>query len=287
MKNKIIYIAGSGHSGSTLLDRVVGSSRNIVALGELEFLPNFVIKRKLPKNIKHVSENCLCTKPLDKCEFWATIIKKVDVNDLYNYRSTLWEKVKLAASVYLPCKPRFPKTQDEKLFNAIHEKSTAEFILDSSKDIRRLMFLDTLPSTEIRVIHLIRDGRGVVNSNIKLGNSGIGTYLRWVTVNILVGHYLRKKKHRYIRISYDQFATDPRKHLSKINKSMGLKVDPDNFIKEVNKQTYHHIDGNPRSREKLEKIHYDQSWKRQMGIFRRTFYNIITYIPNRRWVYHK
>jgi hypothetical protein len=41
MKNKnitVLYIAGDGHSGSTLLDIIIGSSPNIFSAGELTLI---------------------------------------------------------------------------------------------------------------------------------------------------------------------------------------------------------------------------------------------------------
>ena len=41
MKNKnitVTYIVGDGHSGSTLLDIIIGSSPNIFSAGELTFI---------------------------------------------------------------------------------------------------------------------------------------------------------------------------------------------------------------------------------------------------------
>ena len=34
MKPKIIYIAGGGHSGSTLLSMIIGTSKEVFSLGE-------------------------------------------------------------------------------------------------------------------------------------------------------------------------------------------------------------------------------------------------------------
>ena len=43
-KIKIIYIVGVGHSGSTLLDRIIGSANNVFSVGALWDVENFLNK---------------------------------------------------------------------------------------------------------------------------------------------------------------------------------------------------------------------------------------------------
>ena len=63
---KVIYIAGLYHSGSTLLDMVLGNLPNFVGLGEvfLTFKGEF-------------KDRCTCNQPIEKCEFWGDVIKKL------------------------------------------------------------------------------------------------------------------------------------------------------------------------------------------------------------------
>ena len=60
-KIPIIYIVGSGHCGSTLLDIILDSHSKIFGIGELE---NF-----------NKESLCACGKELSKCSFWNDILK--------------------------------------------------------------------------------------------------------------------------------------------------------------------------------------------------------------------
>ncbi|WP_164905182.1 hypothetical protein [Aequorivita ciconiae] len=48
MKNKnitVLYIAGNGHSGSTLLDIIIGSSSDFFSAGELTFITEILYSK--------------------------------------------------------------------------------------------------------------------------------------------------------------------------------------------------------------------------------------------------
>ena len=294
-KINVLYIAGLGHSGSTILDLLIGTSDKCIPLGELEFLPDFVVKRNLPKNIKHVSVNCLCKKPVKQCNFWKPVLKNVDINELYPYQSSLWDKIRLGLSIYLPfLRKKTENYTDELLIYEIMKQakktnSKVRYILDSSKDFRRLVYLHSLNNVNLYVIHLIRDGRGVINSNEKLGRPGLSALIQWLIVNILISRFLKKdvKKENYITLSYDLFAQYPREYVKILNSKFKLDISLRDYVERVNSKEYHHIDGNPASRRKFTNIRYDQSWKSRMPKWKQMILSILVFFPNKRWVYRK
>ena len=66
-KIKVIYISGSGRSGSTLLSLFLGKVLNGFPAGELRQIWH----RGLLKN-----ERCACGKRFRKCDFWNEVIKE-------------------------------------------------------------------------------------------------------------------------------------------------------------------------------------------------------------------
>ena len=74
-KVKIIYIVGLGHSGSTLLDRVISTSPQVFSVGELKFLKNFVEKYE-PRNPEKKSFQDKTGKELKDSYFWNPIVKE-------------------------------------------------------------------------------------------------------------------------------------------------------------------------------------------------------------------
>jgi len=69
-KRTLLYICGSGHSGSTLLDRMLGNHSDIAALGEAHRL--FLNANKLSK-----PHYCACGKHVLECSFWKKVSKGV------------------------------------------------------------------------------------------------------------------------------------------------------------------------------------------------------------------
>src|ERR1700743_2959648 len=63
----VIYIAGSGRSGSTLLERVLGEMPGAVNVGELID----VFRRTAP-----LGERCGCGLPFTDCPFWSGVGKR-------------------------------------------------------------------------------------------------------------------------------------------------------------------------------------------------------------------
>ena len=60
----IVYIAGSGRSGSTLLERVIGAIPGQVNVGELI---------DLPRRVAVDDEICGCGEPFSRCPFWTAV----------------------------------------------------------------------------------------------------------------------------------------------------------------------------------------------------------------------
>ena len=62
----LVYIAGSGHSGSTLLDMMLGGHQQISSLGEVH---------RLYVNAQNTSgiHRCTCSKTVYECSFWSRV----------------------------------------------------------------------------------------------------------------------------------------------------------------------------------------------------------------------
>jgi len=63
----VVYITGSGRSGSTLLERALGSAPGLVNVGEL-----FDIFRRDAAQ----TERCGCGEPFATCPFWAEVARR-------------------------------------------------------------------------------------------------------------------------------------------------------------------------------------------------------------------
>ena len=63
----VLYIAGPGRSGSTLLDLVLGQVDGVVSIGEL---------RNLWYAGFHGAWPCGCGKPVTECPFWSAVLAR-------------------------------------------------------------------------------------------------------------------------------------------------------------------------------------------------------------------
>lgn len=162
MAYKILYICGNGHSGSTLLDIVLGSPKDSFSAGELTFITRDSI----------MDEYCSCGNKISNCILWNEIIHRWESKRKISYKeyqrlrlkfernkmslNTLWNKFYPSDS--------FEKYIDatKHLFASIHEVTGATTIIDSSKSPTRIAILQKV--ADLEVIHLCRDFKGVLNS---------------------------------------------------------------------------------------------------------------------------
>ncbi|MBB4186326.1 hypothetical protein GGE07_002985 [Sinorhizobium terangae] len=112
----------------------------------------------------------------------------------------------------------------KRLFDEMLSSSGKQMVVDSSKLPGRAMALAQIPGVDMRVIHLVRDGRGVAWSLLKgyqrdeksglqkeiKPKSVFRTALRWSIVNLAVEYLLRKLgPQKVMRVRYEDFASDP------------------------------------------------------------------------------
>ncbi len=64
---KCIYICGAGHSGSTLLDMLLGSHSQVASLGEISNLPMELA----------VNNKCTCGQHIRNCEVWSDVVREL------------------------------------------------------------------------------------------------------------------------------------------------------------------------------------------------------------------
>ena len=121
---KVIYIAGTSHSGSTLLDLMLNAHPKIMSVGEVVNLHR-QLTYKNPK--KKTYRPCSCGAPsLWACQFWSSINERM----LQTIGTSLLELDLLDHGK--------SSESDTALFAAISEVSGKDFIVDSSKLPSRL-----------------------------------------------------------------------------------------------------------------------------------------------------
>lgn len=163
----VLYIGGFGRSGSTLLERVLGQVQGAVAVGELVHL----IERGLVAN-----QDCGCGRPFHDCPFWTDVGAKafggwdrVAGLDWLELKHRV-DRNRFIPLMIAPILPGYRSALGEyterlnRLYEAIAEVSGADLIIDSSKHASTAFLLRRVDGIRLRVLHLVRDSRGVAYS---------------------------------------------------------------------------------------------------------------------------
>ena len=287
-KIKVIYISGLGRSGSTLLDLIISTSDKVFSIGEAYRLKSYLDREY----------DCSCGDKMELCSFWSKLYQKLRTFSIKNRVSTR-NYFKIAYSLYNPFyteKFQF-KSDNEDLFSLIKKNAPTEteYILDSSKELGRLIELNEDKSIEVYNINVIRDGQGAANSfNTRTsqakGKSYFISIFKWILMNALINKYLKKANVRSLAISYNLFCKDPAKYLNQINQFLKIYI-PSDYISVIKDMNYHNLGGNKlarlENRQKFSEIKEDNKWRTQQNKFKKFLSTLICYIFNKRWVYRQ
>ncbi|WP_298886969.1 sulfotransferase [uncultured Serinicoccus sp.] len=160
----VLYIAGSGRSGSTLLERLLGSMPNLVNVGEVT---------DIFRRVHAGDELCGCGRVFSACPFWTAVgdygwggwsnAPLVEVSVL---QQRVARQRHIPAHLKVLHRTDFARARREyqdayrRLYNAIQTVSGADFVVDASKQPAHLFALRG-SGMDMRVLHLVRDVRGV------------------------------------------------------------------------------------------------------------------------------
>lgn len=177
---RVVYIAGVGRSGSTLLERVLGGVPGWVNAGEL----NAIFSRVATQD-----QRCGCGRTFSTCPFWTAVGAEA-----FGGWASVTERVarlqpRLVRQRHVPRLATGLRGGNgergsgatygheladyldvhHRLYRAIAAVSGAEVVVDASKSTAQLFALRRDPDLDLRVLHLVRDSRGVAHSWSKAG----------------------------------------------------------------------------------------------------------------------
>ena len=279
---RVIYIAGVGRSGSTVLDSVLGNHPHIQSVGELS---------RLASDAWIQNFYCSCGKRAKECPFWSAVH---DTWCASNGKVSAQEYVEIQNNVeqfrysHYWAREHWKETRTFQVYaeqtllimKAIQMISGCSVIVDSSKGIERAYVLSLMPEIDLRVIQLVRDPRGVVWSHKKSFTkdlqNGLPRDIRstpawraalyWSRMN-LHADWLRSRlgPERALLVRYEDFMLQTQPVLQKIGDFIGI-TDVQRVIEESSKLYFDHtIAGNRvRMKGKLE-LKFDQDWQQNLS----------------------
>jgi hypothetical protein len=235
---KVLYIAGVGRSGSTLLERMLGAVPGSVNTGEL----NAIFSR-----VASQDQRCGCGEPFSVCPFWTRVGDEAfggwsSVTDRMSGLQPRLVRQRHVFRMLTGVAPRgYRRELDEyldvhhRLYRAIAEVSGAEVVVDASKSTAQLFALRRIPGLDLRVVNLVRDSRGVANSWNKSGivkpqskdGALMGTYaphrlaVLWAALQLECA-VLRAAAPYSARVRYEDLVAAPRPTLERALNEVGL-----------------------------------------------------------------
>jgi hypothetical protein len=304
----VLYIAGIGRSGSTLLCRTLGSVAGFLGTGELmRFLGRGVIS----------GDHCSCGAPVGECGFWSVVLRDLlqrepdlDLERLEHTRKRITEGWEFLRHMFLPnthtalgrdlvAYRRFLTA----LYRSIASVSQAPIIIDASKNLFFAMLLAETRGVRVTVLHLVRDSRGVAHSlgrkRERPGTNGRREYFRqqgpllgsilWNAAHVW-SERIGKRTGRIVRVRYEDFVANPTQTMNSLLLDLGA-VEAEPRVTHINGASVrlgvdHLIASNPnRSQRGDIPLREDAAWREEMTAGRRWLVTGLTFPLLRRYGY--
>ena len=309
---RVVFLGGFGRSGSTLVERILGQLPEVCPVGEVVHL----WQRGLLWD-----EPCGCGLRFSECPFWQEVgtvafggWAEVDAPRVSELGAAV-DRTRFIPS--LAAARLAPRTRDRALryaggyaaiYGAVAKVSGAQVVVDSSKNASLAYVLRQHPDIELKVLHVVRDSRGVAYSWTKQVPRPEGaaahpmmhrypawrSALLWDAQNVALG-MLRRLGTPTVRLHYEDLLANPVRTLRDLCGFLDVPDvgDAPAFLgrDQVELAPAHTVSGNPiRFRTGALPLRRDDSWRSTMPAADRRLVTALTlpllagyrYLPDRR-----
>ena len=282
---QVAYICSSGHSGSTLLDMMLGNASYAESLGEV-FLLRFELERNAP---------CTCGVPVRQCELWSRVLSRyaartgrgrttIDLGwmpahsssssferSLYAVRRKLSHGLRfgeLRAGLKSPflAGPTYRDGLQStvELYDDVARITGKRLLVNSSKSYLLAVDQYLALGSRVKIINLIRDGRAVYASFLRHGFSAERAVKAWQY------HYERALPlfERFVDpdaildVRYEDLAANPEPTLRRITDFLDVPFEEQMPIFEG--RVHHNINGNNIRFNGRHQVAPDERWRQEL-----------------------
>jgi hypothetical protein len=221
---KVLYIAGSGRTGSTLVGRLLGQLDGFFSVGEaINLWQRGLVERRM----------CGCGQVVPECPSWSSILGQafgsIDAAGAARLSALARQRER---ERFLPMRltkrPATSPASDEylraltSLYHAIEGETGCRVIVDSSKSPTYAAQIDRIAGARVCVVHLVRDPRAAAYSWLRkkrlpdygderfmVRQSPLTSARRWSKAQVLTELTWRRRTARYLLVRYEDLLEDP------------------------------------------------------------------------------
>ena len=280
MDGRYIFLASNAYSGSTLLSFLLGAHPQIGTVSD-------VSGQRRERTMSTFA--CSCGLLMETCPFWRTLLEELDRTgvefSLANFRLGFDERKPRwlgrtrmrslgsgAAEAVRDRLFRLVPGDEHSMYQlgrrnavfatAVMAVTGASVFVDASKEQLRARYLRRYVDQGLRVIHLVRDVRGVVDSTLrrgKLGISGTEAARRWGRTNEAIMRSVEDlDPERRLLVRYEDLCADLEGTMRRLFTFSG--VDPDVDVGRIVAGEQHLI-GNSMRLSGVGEIRLDERWR--------------------------
>lgn len=285
LRGRYVFLASNAYSGSTLLSLLIGAHPSIGTVSDVSGA----------RRAKHMASfTCSCGSLMRACPFWSDVDSRLratgaafslaDFGLGFDDHSPKWlghlrvrslgssrlEEARDRLFAVVPGNERRMReigARNAIFARAILAASQAEVFVDASKERLRARYLQRYVDPDLRVIHLVRDVRGVVESTVRRNKQGLSATdaaRRWAKANEAIMRSVDTiPPGRRMLLRYEDLCAAPAATISRIFAFCGVDASVD--VSELLERQQHLLGNRMRLRGTGE-IRLDSRWREAFGV---------------------
>ncbi|HZY91193.1 MAG TPA: hypothetical protein VFG07_00245 [Thermoplasmata archaeon] len=229
---ELLYVVGHHRSGATAFGSILAGDPKVFFVGELYRFPNPIWTSGDGRRL------CSCGAPVLSCPFWNEVRRRAEseglVEQLRRGQSTYerWSglpRTLLASALHRPGLRRHCEAM-VRFLEILADCSGADILVESGPSAARarVYYEARALGLNVRFIHMVRDGRGFMVSELRTGPDpeAPGDWIhhplvvagRWAWMNLAAVLLCGGDRSRYLRIRYEDLLRDPRRALEEVGR---------------------------------------------------------------------